>query len=168
MWMYLIPQSVITMAEQNKSTNHPSPSDNSPSISKPVRPLTAYHLFFQLERELIMQTTPKASSNDGNAHENYSDHRQYGYEIDPEMPTRYKFIFLSPFWYMSASGKRMKTYESEGKRRHKRRSGKISFLELSSLVSTRWATLQQTCPEIKVFVQKIAKRGEFLRIKALL
>jgi hypothetical protein len=99
-------------------------------------------------------------SRDDNASENYAGHRQYGYEIDVQMPARYKFILLSPFWYMSASGKRMKTFESEEKRQHKRGRGKISFLELSRLVSTRWATLEQTCPE-KVYVQTIYKRGEF-------
>ena len=142
----------MIMSARNKTRNRLS-------TSKPVRLLSNYHLFFQLERAFLLQCMPK-DSRDDNASENYTGHRQYGYEIDVQMPARYKFILLSPFWYMSASGKRMKTFESEEKRQHKRGRGKISFLELSCLVSTRWATLEQTCPE-KVYVQTIYKRGEF-------
>lgn len=108
---------------------------------KPMRPLTAYHIFFQVEREYIIQNLPdategtKASSN------------KYFLE---DMPDRYKAIKLSPDWYFGP-GKRPK-------RKHRKAHGKIGFMELSRIIASRWAELDTIDPEVKAFVQKLAKQ----------
>ena len=66
------------------------------------------------------------------------------------VPERYRRIKLSPEWYFGP-GKRRK------KRRHRKtQHGKIGFLELSRMISSRWARLDETNPDVKIFVQKIA------------
>jgi hypothetical protein len=54
-----------------------------------------------------------------------------------------------PDWY-AGPGKRKK-------RKHRKQHGKIGFLELSKIISSRWAELDKVDPETKSFVQKIAK-----------
>ena len=65
------------------------------------------------------------------------------------VPDRYRQIKLSPEWYFGP-GKRRK------KRKHRKQHGKIGFLELSRMIASRWAKLDETNPEVKSFVQKIA------------
>lgn len=66
------------------------------------------------------------------------------------VPQRYKDIKLSPDWYFGP-GKRPK-------RKHRKAHGKIGFMELSSIISSRWAELDTFDPEVKSFVQKLAKQ----------
>lgn len=108
---------------------------------KPMRPLTAYHIFFQIEREYIIQTAPGADA-DSSIHNHKS--RQ------PDVPRRYADIKLSDDWY-AGPGKR-------AKRKHRKSHGKIGFLELSRVVSQRWANLAELDPETKAFVGGIAQR----------
>ena len=56
-----------------------------PTKQKPPRPLTAYHLFFQLEREYILQTTP----DDGVGSSAPKDTRPIGKQIDNDMKLHY-------------------------------------------------------------------------------
>ena len=73
------------------------------------------------------------------------------------MPFRYRYIHLSPHWYASASGKRV----NDGKkvrRKHRKSHGKISFLDLSKAISTRWKELEVVDSMTKVYVQKVAAR----------
>lgn len=134
-----------TMASTRKSKKPiaaVSPSDfpkNSPP--KPMRPLTAYHIFFQIEREYIIQTTPGADA-DASIH----NHKSY----QPNVPRRYAKIKLSNDWF-AGPGKR-------AKRKHRKSHGKIGFLELSQVISRRWANLGEIDPETKAFVSGIAKR----------
>jgi hypothetical protein len=107
---------------------------------KPMRPLTAYHIFFQIERELIIQTSEGEISNKSSL-----DNKVY---LD-DVPQRYKSIKLLPDWY-AGPGKRKK-------RKHRKQHGKIGFLELSRVISARWAELDVVDPETKAFVQKIAQ-----------
>jgi hypothetical protein len=107
---------------------------------KPVRPLTAYQNFLQIEREYIIQTMD-GEDPDKSLHD---DKVYLGY-----VPERYRQIKLSPEWYFGP-GKRRK------KRRHRKGHGKIGFLELSHIISSRWAKLDETHPDIMIFVQKIA------------
>jgi hypothetical protein len=107
---------------------------------KPMRPLTAYHIFFQIERELIIQTTEGEIANKSSL-----DNKVY---LD-DVPQRYKTIMLLPDWY-AGPGKRKK-------RKHRKQHGKIGFLELSRVISARWAELDEIDPETKAFVQKIAQ-----------
>jgi hypothetical protein len=111
------------------------------SPPKPMRPLTAYHIFFQIEREYIIQTTPGA-----NADSSIHNHKSY----QANVPRRYVNIKLSNDWY-AGPGKR-------AKRKHRKSHGKIGFLELSRVVSQRWANLGEIDPETKAFVTGIAQR----------
>src|SRR5210317_2148787 len=126
-----------------------SPGNN---LKKPVRPMPAYHMFLQLEREFIIQTM------DGeDADKSLHDDKVY---LD-YVPERYRQIKLSPEWYFGP-GKRRK------KRKHRKQHGKVGFQELTRIISSRWAKLDETNPDIKVFVQKIAERElmEYRREKA--
>eukprot|EP00984_Skeletonema_dohrnii_P011043 scaffold4387_cov124-Skeletonema_dohrnii-CCMP3373.AAC.2 len=108
---------------------------------KPMRPLTAYHIYFQIEREFIIQTLSGEDA-DKSIHE--------GKKCLDDVPERYINTKLSPDWYFGP-GKR-------AKRKHRKQHGKIGFLELSRVISTRWAKLEETDPDIKQFVSKLAKQ----------
>mmetsp|Transcript_7960 Transcript_7960/g.13195 ORF Transcript_7960/g.13195 Transcript_7960/m.13195 type:complete len:329 (+) Transcript_7960:77-1063(+) len=133
---------VASSVSSSTRTSTKSPSLNKSTATptaKPQRPLTAYHIFFQIEREFIIQTTAGPNAKD-----------------DPEkkllrnVPNRYAATKLRPDWY-AGPGKRQK-------RKHRKSHGKIGFFELSSLISTRWATLEQSHPDVKKFVHEVAER----------
>jgi hypothetical protein len=107
---------------------------------KPMRPLTAYHIYLQIEKEFIVQTMDGEEA-DKSMHDNkvYLDY----------VPERYRQIKLSPDWYFGP-GKR------QTKSKHRKGHGKIDFQELSRTISSRWAKLEETNPDIKRFVKKIA------------
>ncbi len=121
-----------------RSATTVSPGD---TPKKPMRPLTAYHIYFQIEREFIIQTLAGEDA-DKSIHD--------GKICLDNVPARYRAIKLSPDWYFGP-GKR-------AKRKHRKQHGKIGFLELSSVISTRWAKLDETDPDIKQFVSKLAKQ----------
>jgi len=106
-----------------------------------MRPLTAYHIYFQIEREFIIQTLSGEDA-DKSIFE--------GKNCLNNVPKRYINTKLSPDWYLGP-GKR-------AKRKHRKQHGKIGFLELSRVISTRWAKLEETDPDIKQFVSKLAKQ----------
>eukprot|EP00956_Cyclotella_meneghiniana_P027377 scaffold61142_cov57-Cyclotella_meneghiniana.AAC.14 len=134
-----------TTQEPSMSTIAVSSSDFPKSSPvKPMRPLTAYHIFFQIEREYIIQTTPGGGDNASSSIHN--DHKSY----QPNVPRRYANIKLSHDWY-AGPGKR-------AKRKHRKSHGKIGFLELSRVVSQRWANLSTLDPETKAYVCEIARR----------
>ena len=137
-------QNVITpMPILSSSSTPSSPSSIRTIPKKPQRPLTAYHIFFQIEREYVIQTM-----DDGNG--NVTDQSTMENKIlHDDVPQRYKNIKLMPDWY-AGPGKRKK-------RKHRKQHGKIGFLELSKIISSRWAELEKVDPETKSFVQKIAK-----------
>jgi hypothetical protein len=128
----------------------PSKSSH-PGVKKPTRPLTAYHIYFQLERELIIQTT-KAPDDDNIEIE--EDKRPVGLQLDSDMPPRYHNVHLSEDWF--ASGK--KNGPTDQKRKHRKTHGKIAFLDLSKTIASRWATLEETDPVTKEYCTRIAKR----------
>jgi len=104
-----------------------------------MRPLAAYHIFFQIEREYIIQT-----SSPDHIVTDPSKTYQAG------VPSRYSSIKLSPDWY-AGPGKRQK-------RKHRKTHGMIGFLELSRVISQRWATLETVDPETKEYVTQVAAR----------
>lgn len=128
-------------------------SGDASKLSKPTRPLTAYHLFFQLEREYILQTTP---AREGEVHEDQVDTRSVGKDIDEEMPSRYQPIHYNEDWHKSGSGKRGS--KNAPKRKHRKTHGKIGFLELSSVISKRWHQLEELDSQTKSYVTKIASQ----------
>eukprot|EP00984_Skeletonema_dohrnii_P015453 scaffold6686_cov73-Skeletonema_dohrnii-CCMP3373.AAC.3 len=65
---------------------------------KPMRPLTAYHIYFQIEREFIIQTLSGKDA-DKSIHE--------GKKCLDDVPERYINTKLSPDWYFGP-GKRAK------------------------------------------------------------
>ena len=133
--------------ENNPMASLPAPavvataSTGSIPKKKPARPLPAYHMFLQLEREFIIQTI------DGeDADKSIHDDKVY---LD-YVPERYRQIKLSPDWY-HGPGKRKK-------RKHRKLHGKIGPTELTRTISSRWAELGETNPEVKRFVQNLAKQ----------
>eukprot|EP00573_Skeletonema_grethae_P000040 CAMPEP_0201688010 /NCGR_PEP_ID=MMETSP0578-20130828/1805_1 /ASSEMBLY_ACC=CAM_ASM_000663 /TAXON_ID=267565 /ORGANISM="Skeletonema grethea, Strain CCMP 1804" /LENGTH=324 /DNA_ID=CAMNT_0048172199 /DNA_START=119 /DNA_END=1093 /DNA_ORIENTATION=- len=135
-----LPAAVISSSSSSTTPKIPSLTKSSATpTAKPQRPLTAYHIFFQIEREYIIQTTAGPNPKD-----------------DPEkkllrnVPDRYAATKLRPDWY-AGPGKRQK-------RKHRKSHGKIGFFELSSLISTRWATLEQSHPDVKKFVHDVAAK----------
>ena len=147
------PMSVDYMPFDDKiCSDSPAPAASPATISKPTRPLTAYHLFFQLEREHIIQTT---KSSDDDAVANVNDNRQFGLQLDNEMPLRYHKIRVSQNWFATGKEKRG---SADHKRKHRKTHGKIAFLDLSKTIASRWATLEQTDPETKDYCNRVAKR----------
>ena len=115
-----------------------SPGNN---LKKPARPMPAYHMFLQLEREFIIQTI------DGeDADKSIHDDKVY---LD-YVPERYRQIKLSPDWYLGPDKRK--------RRKHRKQHGKIGHKELTLTISSRWAELGQTNPEVKRFVQNLAER----------
>lgn len=110
-------------------------------------------LFFQLEREYILQTMPSNDEQDVKK----VDTRRVGEDIDEEMPSRYRLIHFNEDWHKSASGKRSKD-KNAPKRKHRKSHGKIGFFELSSVISKRWHQLNVLDAETKTYVTKIAKQ----------
>ena len=108
---------------------------------KPLRPLTAYHIFFQIEREHVIQTLDGAIADPSILE---------GKAKLADVPRRYKDTLLAPDWY-AGPGKRKK-------RKHRKQHGKIGFLELSRVISQRWASLEAEAPDVKEFVRAIAQR----------
>jgi hypothetical protein len=109
-------------------------------------------MFLQLERELIIQTTKSDDEDDISVEK--VDTRPVGLKLDPDMPLRYHHIHLSPTWYASGKEKR----SSSDKRKHRKTHGKIAFLDLSKLVASRWATLEEKDAETKDYCTRVAKR----------
>jgi hypothetical protein len=126
--------------QQQSKNNLLTSIDATTNVKKPMRPLTAYHIYFQIEREYIIQTE---SGPDVSIHENKS----YVHDV----PRRYRSIKLLPDWYAGPGKKQQK-------RRHRKSHGKIGFLELSRVISKRWATLESSDPETKRYVSQIAAR----------
>ena len=108
---------------------------------KPKRALTAYHLYLQLEREYIIQTS-EGEVADKSLFK--LDQKEYLENV----PHRYKNIRLLPNWYFKP--------DKRAKRKHRKSHGKIGFLELSQIIAKRWKTLSDEDPETLQFVQKIA------------
>jgi hypothetical protein len=127
---------------------HSSSSNSSEdSSTSPTRPLTAYHLFFQLEREFILQTT---RDDDAPTTMKDDDHRPLGKDLDVDMPFRYRYIHLSPEWCISGKLKK--------KRIHRKTHGKISFQDLSTAIASQWKELETTDNSTYLYVRKVAAR----------
>ncbi|KAL3790388.1 hypothetical protein ACHAWO_011603 [Cyclotella atomus] len=121
---------------------------------KPVRPLTAYQLFFQLERAFLLQNIVSPDNDGAKMNEGY----ERGSLIDSLMPDRYRDIYMPRTWYASSSGKRARSKESDKRRKHRKCHGKISFIELSRTVAARWKVLDEIDPETKKYCAMIGKR----------
>jgi hypothetical protein len=110
--MHSVPASTVTTVSPGKDMMKPI---------KPMRPLPAYHMYLQLEKEFIIQSIPGEDA-DKSTHDDkvYLDY----------VPERYRQTKLSPEWYLGP-GKRRK------KRKHRKKHGKIGFKELTLMIASR-------------------------------
>ena len=84
--------------------------------SAQYRPYTAYNIFFQLEREFILQSVLDVTPSVDTVFDPAADDN-----IIPSLPQRYRDIILSDDWYIPGKAQRKK------KRSHRKTHGKISF-----------------------------------------
>jgi len=107
----------------------------------PKRPLTAYNLFYILERNYIVQQHQKATSSilTGDVT-----------NIDPyasERPKRYRSVVLPSNWYVVGMNRT--------KRSDYKNHGLISFTHLSKTISEMWKEVDE---EVKVYCKKLASQ----------
>lgn len=112
----------------------------------PIRPYTSYHLFFQLEREYILQTLlgyrPAISPNDIF----HPDLESYPADAPP-LPRRYANLVLPYDWHIPGKTKRRK-------RIHRKSHGKIGFHELNDRISKAWSLAEN---EVKNFCTQLSE-----------
>ncbi len=132
-----LPYSSLAAGQSTVSSSRKNPR-------KPKRPLTAYHIYFQIEREFIIQNMMAGTDTD----KGKSIHE--GKTLFYDVPKRYKDTKLSPDWFFGP-GRR-------AKRKHRKQHGKIGFLELSRVITSRWNKLDETDPDVKQFVFKLASQ----------
>lgn len=111
----------------------------------PPRPYTEYNIFFQIEREYILQNlgvVPDLKDEDVFS----TSDPGYG---GPELPPRYDGIKLPSDWYIPGKTRRRK-------RQHRASHGKISFSDLSKSVSTAWRNRDN---ETKLFYAQLSDIG---------
>ena len=90
------------------------------------RPYTAYNIFFQLEREFILQSILGVTPSVDVAFDQAKD------DVIPMLPQKYREIILSYDWYIPGKTQRKK-------RKHRKSHGKLSF---------SGKLLQQTCARL--------------------
>ncbi len=78
------------------------------------RPCTAYNLFYQLEREFILQSILDMTPSVDTPFDQAAD------DVIPVLPQKYREIILSNDWYIPGKAQRKK-------RKHRKSHGKISF-----------------------------------------
>ena len=83
--------------------------------SAQYRPYSAYNIFFQLEREFILQSFLDVTPSVDTVFDSAADDN-----IIPSLPQRYRDIILSDDWYIPGKAQRKK-------RSHRKSHGKISF-----------------------------------------
>ena len=112
---------------------------------KAVRAYTSYNLFFQLEREYILQTLlghhPTVSKTDI-----LFDPTDRTYYQGPPLPSRYQNLILPYDWHLPGKTQRRK-------RVHRKTHGKIGFHELNGRISSSWQVIDD---EIRSFCTSLA------------
>ena len=99
------------------------------TMTKPVRPYTEYNIFFQLEREYILQVLLSVEPT-------YEPCDVFHPETDthykgPRLPPRYSGLVLQNDWYVPGKARRRK-------RRHRKSHGAIGFHELTLKIAEAW------------------------------
>ena len=114
-----------------------------PNMSQPCRPYTEYNLFFQLEREHILQIQLGVEP-DYEPHDIFDPSDATNYQ-GPPLPSRYNDLILLKDWHLPGKEKRRK-------RRHRKSHGRISFKELSLKIAEAWRGIdnetRQFCVEL--------------------
>ena len=113
--------------------------------SKPPRPYTEYTMFYQLEREYIIQRLLKDNkkTDGGDSNKVKKDEVDAAstppvalFANDPLMPAKFRSLPLRADWYISGKSKK------PTKRKHRKSHGKIGFLELTRMIAARWAKVE--------------------------
>ncbi|KAL3797197.1 hypothetical protein ACHAW5_006059 [Stephanodiscus triporus] len=119
---------------------------------KPRRPYTPYNLFYLLERELVVQGHDPSMAKEKALEKNGVSSMRGRPEDDIPIPSRYKNVVLSPMWYEP---------NMKEKRKHRKTHGKISFKDLTAIISQNWATIdaetKQYCTRVSDLGRKLYK-----------
>ena len=118
---------------------------DTPVRVKPKRPYTPYNLFYLLERELVVQDGPI----DTNKPQEKAEHGVSGSKPEDQipLPARYNGIVLPPNWNEP---------NCKEKRKHRKTHGKISFQDLTEMISKNWASIDE---ETKHYCQTVSEIG---------
>jgi hypothetical protein len=100
--------------------------------NKPCRPYTEYNLFFQLEREYILQIE-LGFKPDYEPSEIFDPSDSSHYQ-GPPLPSRYSDLILLQDWHLPGKERRRK-------RRHRKTHGMIGFQELSLKIADGWKNI---------------------------
>ena len=110
---------------------------------KPARPYSEYNIFFQLEREYILQVElgfrPQYDLS-----EIFDPVDAINYQ-GPPLPSKYSHLIYLKDWHLPGKEKRRK-------RRHRRSHGKIGFHELSLRIAASWKNVDdETLLRVQLF-----------------
>mmetsp|Transcript_12341 Transcript_12341/g.26593 ORF Transcript_12341/g.26593 Transcript_12341/m.26593 type:complete len:369 (-) Transcript_12341:90-1196(-) len=127
----------------------PSPQSPPPPPPAPTRPYTSYNLFFQLEREYILQTlhnhtptiTPPSKIFNAATSPTYPTNA-------PPLPSRYASLILPYDWHIPGKTKIRK-------RLHRKSHGKVGFHELNDQISKAWSVADEGVREFCVRLSEI-------------
>lgn len=112
-------------------------------VFKPSRPYTEYNIFFQLEREYILQASLGLKPSIDACRVFDPSRKDY---FGPDLPARYKGIILMNDWHIPGKNRRRN-------RQHTKSHGLISFTDLSKRVSKAWANagsdVREFCAELR-------------------
>ena len=103
---------------------------DTPSV---IRPYTSYNLFFQLEREYLLQTK---LGHKPNIKKLFNPKDKSNYQ-GPPLPPRYASLILPYDWHIPGKEKRRK-------RSHRKSHGILGFHEMNRQVSSNWKTIDST------------------------
>ena len=115
--------------------------------TKDIRPYTSYNLFFQLEREYILQTVLGYQPSIDAADMFDPNDDKSNYQGCPSLPSRYDGIVLLNDWHIP--GKTLRR-----KRVHRKTHGKIAFHELNGRISKAWSEADD---EVKDFCARLSE-----------
>jgi hypothetical protein len=117
------------------------------AIVKPSRPYTEYNLFFQLEREYILQIE-LGFKPDYEPSEIFDPSDSSHYQ-GPPLPARYSGLVYLYDWHLPGKERRRK-------RRHRKTHGMIGFQELSLKIADAWKTVDA---ETRTFCAELCDMG---------
>jgi len=115
------------------------------AMRKPSRPYTDYNIFFQLEREHVLQVDLGVKQNFDAGVFDPNNCEYHG----PPLPSRYSGLVLPDDWHVPGKVVRRK-------RIHRKSHGVIGFHDLSNRISTAWKSVDE---ETKDFCEKLSDIG---------
>ena len=120
----------LSVPHKNEAIKLPSSlAMNTTPVTKPCRAYTEYNIFFQLEREYILQV--ELGFQPDYEYEDIFDPANTNNYQGPPLPSKYNGLILLSDWHLPGKEKRRK-------RRHRKTHGKIGFQELSLKIADNW------------------------------